>query len=193
MPARTTYLTIRDQSHDVNFANYLSRGARDAPEQTALTDPGREVTFAELDAETSALADVLAGLDVAPGDRVAIYLPNSVAFVASYFGAMKLGAIPFPINLRFQGDEIEYVLEDAGAEAVITSGAFEGRSPTSTRRGSATSSWPTAAGAATTDRSSPTATRIAAYTRARRTNWPTSCTPRGRPGVRRGSNTPTAT
>lgn len=126
MPARTTYLTIRDQSHDVNFANYLSRGARDAPEQTALTDPGREVTFAELDAETSALADVLAGLDVAPGDRVAIYLPNSVAFVASYFGAMKLGAIPFPINLRFQGDEIEYVLDDAGAEAVITSGAFEG-------------------------------------------------------------------
>jgi acyl-CoA synthetase (AMP-forming)/AMP-acid ligase II len=44
----------------VNFAHQIRRAARDAPEKTALTDRSREVTFAELDAETDAVANALA-------------------------------------------------------------------------------------------------------------------------------------
>jgi len=109
----------------MNFANYLTQAARDVPQRTALADPEREVTFADLDTETSSFADALAGLGIEPGERVAIYLPNSVTFVTAYFGAMKRGAIPVPVNMRFQGNEIEYVLEDVDAQALVTSGRFE--------------------------------------------------------------------
>ena len=109
----------------MNFANYVDIAARDAPDRTALTDHRRELSFAELAAETDAVATALADLGVEPGDRVALYLPNSVAFVTAYFGAMKRGAVPFPINMRFQGHEVEYVLNDSGAVAVVTAGQFE--------------------------------------------------------------------
>lgn len=109
----------------MNFANYVDWAARDRPDRTALTDPKRELTFANLAEETDAVANALAELGIEPGERVALYLPNSVAFVTAYFGAMKRGAIPFPVNMRFEGEEIRYVLEDAGATTVVTSGQFE--------------------------------------------------------------------
>ncbi|PSQ15465.1 AMP-dependent synthetase [Halobacteriales archaeon QS_8_69_26] len=109
----------------MNFANELDRVARNDPESLAVADPNRGVTFAELAAETDRFANALADLGVAPGDRVALYLPNSVAFVAAHLGAMKRGAIPFPINMRFEGNEVEYVLQDAGAVAAVTVGGFE--------------------------------------------------------------------
>ena len=108
----------------MNFASYVDRAAGERPEATALTDPQRELNFAELSAETDRFAGALADLGVDPGERVALYLPNSTAFLAAYFGAMKRGAIPFPINMRFEGEEIQYVLEDAGASAVVTHGQF---------------------------------------------------------------------
>ncbi|WP_436901583.1 class I adenylate-forming enzyme family protein [Halovenus halobia] len=109
----------------MNFANFVDRAAGDRPEATALTDPQRELSFAALSAETDRFAGALAELGVDPGDRVALYLPNSTVFLAAYFGAMKRGAIPFPINMRFEGEEIEYVLDDAGASTVVTHGQFE--------------------------------------------------------------------
>ncbi|WP_254830784.1 class I adenylate-forming enzyme family protein [Haloglomus salinum] len=109
----------------MNFANYLDMAAAEAPTDLAITDVQRELTYRDLAGETDAFANALADLGVAPGDRVALYLPNSTAFVAAYFGAMKHGAIPFPINMRFEGPEVEYVLDDAGATALVTVGQFE--------------------------------------------------------------------
>ena len=109
----------------MNFANYLDMSAAESPDDLAVTDLQRDLTYRELAGETDAFANALADLGVAPGDRVALYLPNSTAFVAAYFGAMKHGAIPFPINMRFEGSEVEYVLDDAGASALVTVGQFE--------------------------------------------------------------------
>ncbi len=109
----------------MNFANYVDFAARDRPEGTALSDPMREVTIAEFAGETNAFANAIETMGVDAGEKVALYLPNSVAFVTAYFGAMKRGAIPFPINLRFAGSDIEYVLADAGATMVVTHGRFE--------------------------------------------------------------------
>jgi len=109
----------------MNFANYVDVAARDRPAATAMTDPRRELTYAELAAETDRFANALVDLGVEPGERVALYLPNSVAFMTAYLGAMKRGAIPFPINMRFEGEEVQYVLSDAGASVVVTHGKFE--------------------------------------------------------------------
>jgi long-chain acyl-CoA synthetase len=109
----------------MNFATHVDKIARSAPDRLAMTDHTREVTYAELAGESNAFANALESLDVEAGDRVALYLPNSIGFMTAYLGAMKRGAIPFPINMRFQGQEIEYVLEDSGAVAAVTHGQFE--------------------------------------------------------------------
>jgi acyl-CoA synthetase (AMP-forming)/AMP-acid ligase II len=109
----------------MNFANYVDRVAAERPSDLAVTDPQRELTYEELSAETDAFANALVDLGVDAGDRVALYLPNSTAFVVAYFGAMKRGAVPFPVNMRFEGPEVEYVLEDAGARMLVTVGQFE--------------------------------------------------------------------
>jgi len=109
----------------MNFATHADAMARNYPERLAMSDHTREVTFAELAGEVNAVANALEDLEVDAGDRVALYLPNSVAFMTTYLGAMKRGAVPFPINMRFQGEEVRYVLEDAEAVAVVTHGQFE--------------------------------------------------------------------
>ena len=109
----------------MNFATYADTMARNDPEGLAMSDHTREVTFAELAGEVNAVANALEDLGVDAGDRVALYLPNSVGFMTAYLGAMKRGAIPFPINMRLQGEEVQYVLEDAEAVAAVTHGQFE--------------------------------------------------------------------
>ncbi len=103
----------------MNFANHVEFQATDRPGELAITDPKREMSYGELEAETSAMANGLAGLGVEPGDRVALFLPNLTTFLTSYLGAMKLGAIPVPINLRFGQSEIAHVVTDADPEAIV--------------------------------------------------------------------------
>ena len=104
----------------MNFANHVDIIARDAPDRLAVTDPQREMSYGELAAETDAVADGLADLGVEPGDRVALFLPNSVTFLTAYFGTMKRGAIPVPVNLRFGPEEIGHVFQDAVPVALFT-------------------------------------------------------------------------
>jgi acyl-CoA synthetase (AMP-forming)/AMP-acid ligase II len=80
----------------MNFATYTDANARNYPDRLAMSDHTREVTFAELAGEVDAVANALEDLGIEPGERVVLYLPNSVAFVTTYLGAMKRGAIPFP-------------------------------------------------------------------------------------------------
>lgn len=114
-----------DRTYHMNFAAYADTMARNYPDRLAMSDHVREVTFAELAGEANAVANALEGLGVEAGDRVALYLPNSIGFMTAYLGAMKRGAIPFPINMRFQGEEVRYVLDDSGATAAVTHGQFE--------------------------------------------------------------------
>jgi long-chain acyl-CoA synthetase len=109
----------------MNFANYVDITARNHGDALAVADPGREATYAELSRETDAVANGLAELGVDPGDRVALFLPNSVTFLTAYFGAMKRGAVPVPINLRFDPETIGFVLRRTDASVLVTSGRFE--------------------------------------------------------------------
>jgi long-chain acyl-CoA synthetase len=106
----------------VNFANYVDIAARNAPEATAVADRTRSRTFEGLAEDADRIAGGLESHGVGVDDHVAIHMPNGVAFVATYLGAMKLGAIPLPVNTRFTDEQIGYVLRDSGARAVVTEG-----------------------------------------------------------------------
>lgn len=86
----------------------------------SLVDGTRErLTFEEFDNRVNRTARVLADRGVAKGDRVAVYMQNHPETIQSYYAAMKLGALPVPINHRFKDDEVGYVLRDSGASVCL--------------------------------------------------------------------------
>lgn len=82
----------------------------------SLVDGTREsITFREFDERVNQIARVLSGRGVSTGDRVAVYMQNHPETIQSYYAAMKLGALPVPINHRFKDEEVGYVLQDSDA------------------------------------------------------------------------------
>ena len=63
------------------------------------------------------------GLGIAPGDHVALVVPNVPWFPVAYFGILKAGAVVVPLNVLLKPREIAYHLKDSDAKALI---AFEG-------------------------------------------------------------------
>jgi len=80
----------------------------------------RELTFAELAAETSRCAQLLRELGIAAGERVLIRLPNCLEYPLAFLGAMKRGAIPVPTSVLLTADELLYLARDSGAIALVT-------------------------------------------------------------------------
>ncbi|EMA45111.1 class I adenylate-forming enzyme family protein [Halococcus saccharolyticus] len=104
----------------MNFANYADAAARNAPEALAVGDRTRSLTFRELSERSDRVADALERRGVETDDRVAVDMPNGVAFVCAYLGTMKCGAVPVPVNTRFTDQQTRYVLSDSGAVGVVT-------------------------------------------------------------------------
>jgi acyl-CoA ligase (AMP-forming) (exosortase A-associated) len=94
----------------------LARGAADA---VALVERDRRLTYAELDAQVSAVAGALAGR-VAPGDRVAVWLPKSIECVVLLFAVSRAGAVMVPVNPVLKGQQVAHILADSGAALVVT-------------------------------------------------------------------------
>ena len=78
----------------------------------------RQLTFAQLAARTSQLAQLLRELDVAAGERVLVRLPNCLEYPTVFLGAMKRGAVPVPTSILLTADEVLFLARDAGAVAL---------------------------------------------------------------------------
>lgn len=90
-------------------------------DKTAFTFMGTETSYAELERDANKLANALVDQGVEPGDRVGILIPNEPAFPVAYFGIIKTGAIATPLNLRMGPETLKYVIEDAGADVIVSS------------------------------------------------------------------------
>jgi long-chain acyl-CoA synthetase len=102
----------------------LLRTAVDAqPDGEAVVEvDGPRLTYRQLWDQAARVAGGLAAGGVERGDRVAILLPSGVDWVLSFFGIQLAGAVAVPVNTRFAPPEIEYVLADSGADAVLRPG-----------------------------------------------------------------------
>jgi acetyl-CoA synthetase len=85
-------------------------------------EPGdeRRVTYAELTDEVKRVANVLEGLGIGQGDRVAIYLPMIPEAIASMLAVARIGAIHSVVFGGFSADSLRARVDDAGAKLVIT-------------------------------------------------------------------------
>ena len=90
--------------------------------KTALIDAscGRRITFGEYGGLVESLARGLVSAGLAPGEVVAIFLPNSWEFAITYHAATLAGGIPTLLNPSYREREIRYQLENSGATFLIT-------------------------------------------------------------------------
>jgi acetyl-CoA synthetase len=105
--------------------NCVHRWAAGRPDATAAVFSGenaerREWTFAELSREVKRLAEGLVALGVAPGDRVAIYLPMAPEVAIASHACAHIGAVQVPIFSGFAAPSLATRLQDADAKVVIT-------------------------------------------------------------------------
>ncbi|MDJ0958854.1 MAG: acyl-CoA synthetase [Arenicellales bacterium] len=110
-----------------NMAWEICDKHKDLSQSTALYFESRSgetitTTFGELKKWSNKLANALAELGIAKGDRVGIVLPQRVETGIAHIAIHKLGAVSLPLSVLFGPEAIEYRLADSGAKAVITMG-----------------------------------------------------------------------
>ncbi|MEU1516552.1 AMP-binding protein [Streptomyces sp. NPDC005811] len=99
----------------------LRRSVAEAPDRTALAYFDGRLTYRELDELSDSVAGHLAARGLERGDRVAVLLQNSPAFVLALFGAWKAGAVVVPVNPMYKAGEVAHVLRDGEVAALVCS------------------------------------------------------------------------
>ena len=89
------------------------------PERPALESFGKRLTYGELAARAGAVASWLQGQGVGRGDRVAIMLPNVMAYAPILFGTLMAGATVVNVNPLYTPRELSFQLKDAGARILF--------------------------------------------------------------------------
>ncbi|MCX8117675.1 MAG: AMP-binding protein [Desulfobacterota bacterium] len=89
------------------------------PDRVAVIYLGEKYTYARLRDLIDRFATALHRLNVRKGDKVLLYLSNSVQWVISFFGIQKIGAVAVPVAPIYTSYEIEYMINDSGAETIV--------------------------------------------------------------------------
>ena len=89
------------------------------PDRTAVVYLGERFTYRRLQDMSLRFAGAIKELGVQKGDRVIIYISNCVQWLISFMGIQKIGAVIVPVSPIYTSYEIEYMVNDSGAETII--------------------------------------------------------------------------
>lgn len=89
------------------------------PDKTAIVYLGEKFSYAKMKDSIDRFATALHDLGVRINDRVVIYIPNCPQWLIGYYGAQQIGAVPVPIAPIYTAYEIEYLINDSGAETIL--------------------------------------------------------------------------
>jgi acetyl-CoA synthetase len=98
------------------------RGAR-----SAVTGPAGSRTYAELAEDTLRMGTGLLSLGARRGDRILLFLDDTPAYPAIFFGAIRAGLVPLLINTLTPSDLLQFYLADSGAPVAVCDAAFADR------------------------------------------------------------------
>ena len=97
--------------------------AQESPHSIALQFKDQSLSYRELCDELESVVRGLIALEIAPGERVAVYLPKQPEAVFGLFGAAAAGASFVPINALLKPRQVAYILSDCNVRVLITSAA----------------------------------------------------------------------
>ncbi len=101
--------------------DFLEHSAQRLPDKVCLVCDGQRLTYGQVDGMANRLAHALRARGVQRGDRVAIFLPNSVEAVVSIFAVLKAGGVFVVVNHTTKEQKLAYILANCQASALVTS------------------------------------------------------------------------
>jgi long-chain acyl-CoA synthetase len=114
---------MNDINRRRNLGFFFDQSVARAPDKVAIIDlfggKERRATYRQLDARMNGVASMLARLGVTPGERVAMLIGNRTEFIEFFFGAMRAGAIPLPLNTRAAAATLEHIIAEAGCALAV--------------------------------------------------------------------------
>jgi long-chain acyl-CoA synthetase len=102
-----------------SLAALVRAAARRRPDAPAVVAGDERLTWGQLDALVDRAAAGYAGRELAPGSRIAVQLPNGIAWLRATLGALRAGLVVVPVNTAYTEPELEYVLGDSGAQLLV--------------------------------------------------------------------------
>ncbi len=102
----------------------LRAAAAETPDREAVVTSEVRLTFAELLDRVRAFSRAALGAGIQPGERVAMWAPNTAEWVVAALGLTGVGAVLVPVNTRFKGEEARYLLDRTGASALFVDDTF---------------------------------------------------------------------
>jgi fatty-acyl-CoA synthase/long-chain acyl-CoA synthetase len=110
----------------LTLGQVLEKSAAESPDKVAVVDGDSRKTYSELNAMADALAAGLAEIGFKKGDRVAIYMKNSLEFVVAFYALQKLGIIVVWINAIYRKREARFTLNNSEAKGVFIFSQWDG-------------------------------------------------------------------
>jgi long-chain acyl-CoA synthetase len=114
---------MNDINRRRNLGFFFDQSVARAPDKVAIIDlfggKERRATYRQLDERMNSVASMLARLGVTPGERVAMLIGNRTEFIEFFFGAMRAGAIPLPLNTRAAAATLEHIIAEAGCALAV--------------------------------------------------------------------------
>ncbi len=98
---------------------FAARLAEERPDEVALRDSDRALSWADLDDALNRAANALLTFDLGPDHRIAVFAENSVETAIAHMGGLIGGASSVPVNFHLTADEVAYILEDSDTRVLF--------------------------------------------------------------------------
>jgi fatty-acyl-CoA synthase len=103
----------------------LDQAAARDPSHEAIVFRGERVSYGDLKSRADTFALGLIALGIEPGDHVVLWMPNRVEWNVAHLGIAKAGGVTVTCNSRYKAFEVEYVLRQSDAKALILADRFD--------------------------------------------------------------------
>lgn len=104
----------------MNISSIIDQSALYFPNRPAVCIDGQETTYAGLNERADRIAAAIVKLGISPGDYVALCAPNSLEWIAFYFGVIKTGAIAATMSSRLTAREFTLAIQDTKPKCIFT-------------------------------------------------------------------------
>jgi long-chain acyl-CoA synthetase len=104
----------------MNIAKNLERSAFYFPNRPILSEDLSETSYAQLNDRANRVATALIQMGIKPGDHIGLCAPNSVDWIAFYFGALKVGAVAAALSSLLKRDELSLLINHSKPRIIFT-------------------------------------------------------------------------
>jgi len=108
----------------LNLGQILKLNAKKFPNTVAMKDRERSFTYPEINRRVNQLAHSILAMGLKKGDKIAVFMENSVEIIEVFLATAKTGIIIVPINFRLLSADVEYIANNSDAKAMIVDAEF---------------------------------------------------------------------